>query len=214
MGLGSWDLLDDGDGGGCKATASPVSCSICLEAVVDVGDRSWAKLQCGHRFHLGECDCIGSAFNAKGAMQCPNCRKIEKGQWLYANGCRPVSEFNMEDWAHDEDLNDLTHPCPYFAYVAPIHSSSSGSISDGSSFGNHWTGPGESLNAYPFPSMEPHYRAWDQFFASNLQASGVDQSPISPATQRPARNGSETMRPGGMHPFVVGHRSVLFIRVG
>lgn len=40
-------------------------------------------------------------------MQCPNCRKVEKGQWLYANGSRPYTEFNMEDWAHDEDLYDL-----------------------------------------------------------------------------------------------------------
>jgi hypothetical protein len=52
-------------------------------------------------------DCIGSAFNIKGAMQCPNCRKIEKGQWLYANGCRSFPEFSMEDLTHDEDLYDL-----------------------------------------------------------------------------------------------------------
>lgn len=42
-------------------------------------------------------------------MQCPNCRKIEKGQWLYANGCRTFPEFNMDDWAHDEDLYDLSY---------------------------------------------------------------------------------------------------------
>lgn len=54
-------------------------------------------------------DCIGSAFNIKGAMQCPNCRKIEKGKWLYANGCRLLPEFNMDDWAHDEDLYGLSY---------------------------------------------------------------------------------------------------------
>lgn len=54
-------------------------------------------------------DCIGSAFNAKGAMQCPNCRKIEKGQWLYANGSRSYPEFNMEDWTRDEDVYDLSY---------------------------------------------------------------------------------------------------------
>lgn len=54
-------------------------------------------------------DCIGSAFNVKGAMQCPNCRKIEKGQWLYSNGSRPYAEFNMEDWVHDEDLYDISY---------------------------------------------------------------------------------------------------------
>ncbi len=32
-------------------------------------------------------DCIGSAFNSKGTMQCPNCRQVEDGEWLYANGC-------------------------------------------------------------------------------------------------------------------------------
>ncbi|GFY90552.1 RING/U-box superfamily protein [Actinidia rufa] len=105
MSLEDCDLLDDGDGAG-GGKSSYVSCSICLEAVADNGDRSWAKLQCSHQFHL---DCIGSAFNTKGAMQCPNCRKIEKGQWLYASGCHPVSEFNMDDWAHDEDLYDLSY---------------------------------------------------------------------------------------------------------
>ncbi|KAI4295179.1 hypothetical protein MLD38_040559 [Melastoma candidum] len=75
-----------------------VHCSICLDAVADDGNRSWAKLQCGHKFHL---DCIGSAFNAKGAMQCPNCRKIEKGQWLFPNGGRSFPDYSMEDWTHD-----------------------------------------------------------------------------------------------------------------
>lgn len=54
-------------------------------------------------------DCIGSAFNIKGAMQCPNCRKIEKGQWLYANGSRSFPEFSMDDWTHDEDLYDISY---------------------------------------------------------------------------------------------------------
>lgn len=54
-------------------------------------------------------DCIGSAFNIKGTMQCPNCRKIEKGQWLYANGSRSYQEFNVDDWTHDEDLYDLSY---------------------------------------------------------------------------------------------------------
>ncbi|KAG5232399.1 E3 ubiquitin-protein ligase [Salix suchowensis] len=125
MGLGNSEndvIVDDGGGGGGglngKSFGVSVSCSICLEVVADNGDRSWAKLQCGHQFHL---DCIGSAFNVKGAMQCPNCRKIEKGQWLYANGCRSLPEFSMEDWAHDEDLYDLSysemsfgvHWCPF-----------------------------------------------------------------------------------------------------
>ncbi|KAI9099008.1 hypothetical protein K1719_024775 [Acacia pycnantha] len=130
MVLGADDdvMVDDGDGdagAGGKSFGS-VSCSICLEVVADNEDRSWAKLQCGHQFHL---DCIGSAFNVKGAMQCPNCRKIEKGQWLYANGSRSYPELSMDDWAHDEDLYDLgysemsfgVHWCPFgsLARLAP-----------------------------------------------------------------------------------------------
>lgn len=63
MGLDSDDdaVVDDIDGGGVggcggggKSCGGSVSCSICLEVVADKGDRSWAKLQCGHQFHLGE----------------------------------------------------------------------------------------------------------------------------------------------------------------
>lgn len=56
-------------------------------------------------------DCIGSAFNMKGAMQCPNCRNVEKGQWLFANGSpRAFPEFVMEDLIPEEDLYALTYP--------------------------------------------------------------------------------------------------------
>ncbi|XP_068662319.1 E3 ubiquitin-protein ligase IPI1-like [Aristolochia californica] len=118
MPLAKTDLCDDRVEGEVPVVASTVSCSICLDSVTVNGDRSTAKLQCGHEFHL---DCIGSAFNAKGLMQCPNCRKIEKGQWLYANGYRSLPEFSMDDWTHDEDLYDLSysemqfgvHLCPF-----------------------------------------------------------------------------------------------------
>lgn len=54
MGFDESDAVDDGDGGGGKSlSSSNASCSICLEAVSDNGERSWAKLQCGHEFHLG-----------------------------------------------------------------------------------------------------------------------------------------------------------------
>lgn len=42
-------------------------------------------------------------------MQCPNCRKIEKGNWLYANGSRPSHDINMDEWAHEEDLYDVSY---------------------------------------------------------------------------------------------------------
>ncbi|KAJ7542181.1 hypothetical protein O6H91_10G093600 [Diphasiastrum complanatum] len=79
-----------------------VFCSVCLDAVKDVGERSIAKLKCGHHFHL---DCIGSAFNAKGSMQCPNCRSVEEGQWLYANGVRRLEDSSMD--GIDQDAYEL-----------------------------------------------------------------------------------------------------------
>lgn len=121
MGFDEADAIEDVGGGGTSLSTSDVSCSICLEPVTDNGDRSWAKLQCGHEFHL---DCIGSAFNTKGAMQCPNCRKIEKGQWLFATSSHSVTEISFDDWPHDEDLYDLGYPemslgvqwCPITAF--------------------------------------------------------------------------------------------------
>ncbi|OMP03296.1 Sterol-regulatory element binding proteins intramembrane protease [Corchorus olitorius] len=94
----------------------------CLELKVSPSDSNTSdavQQNCGGTFLF--VDCIGSAFNIKGAMQCPNCRKIEKGQWLYANGCRSYPEFNVDDWTHDEDLYDLSysemsfgvHWCPF-----------------------------------------------------------------------------------------------------
>lgn len=36
-----------------------VLCSICIESVTKEGDRAWAKLHCGHEFHLGRHIVIG-----------------------------------------------------------------------------------------------------------------------------------------------------------
>ncbi|PIA44394.1 hypothetical protein AQUCO_01700175v1 [Aquilegia coerulea] len=116
MGSEDTDLMDEGGGGGVDGEnliISPsvsVTCSICFDAVIENGGRSWAKLQCEHKFHL---DCIGSAFNVKGVMQCPNCRKIEKGQWLYANGCRSCPDFSTEEWGREEDVYGLSFSEPF-----------------------------------------------------------------------------------------------------
>jgi hypothetical protein len=94
------------------------------------GGRSTAKLECGHQFHL---DCIGSAFNMKGAMQCPNCRRIEKGRWLYATGsaCSFPDIALDDDWSTPhEDSYELSyseipfgvHWCP-FSGLTRFHSS-------------------------------------------------------------------------------------------
>ncbi|KAJ0040394.1 hypothetical protein Pint_27646 [Pistacia integerrima] len=43
------------DGGECNSGGKGfgyLSCSICLDLINDNGDRSWAKLQCGHQFHF------------------------------------------------------------------------------------------------------------------------------------------------------------------
>jgi hypothetical protein len=81
-------------------------------------------------------DCIGSAFNAKGFMQCPNCREIEMGNWRYASGPRSTHDVSSDDSVLDEDL-DLAPPrvfvvrhsklCSYgdtyccLSFVAPTH---------------------------------------------------------------------------------------------
>lgn len=128
--LGSEDNDPNGDNKSSSSFDLPssVACSICLDLVTDNGDRSRAKLQCGHEFHL---DCIGSAFNMKGAMQCPNCRKVERGRWLYASGSAcSFPEFSMDDWIPDEDPYELSysemplsvHWCP-FSGLARVHSS-------------------------------------------------------------------------------------------
>ncbi|CAK8544621.1 unnamed protein product [Lathyrus sativus] len=263
------DLANDGDDGGDgRKSFDSVSCSICLEIVSDHGDRSSAKLQCGHQFHL---DCIGSAFNVKGAMQCPNCRKIEKGQWLYGSSSRLYPEFNMDDWTRDEDAYDISfsemsmgvhwcpfgnftqlpssyeerefasnayhdalgthamfsehsavssgnHPCPYIAYVGPIHpstSNSGGTVSEVSNF-NHWSGPpthGDMSASYTIPAVVFHYHSWDHhsshFSSGSSHLGAADQPSVSQSNQRPARGGSEVPRSGSyMHPFPVGHSSI------
>ena len=42
-------------------------------------------------------------------MQCPNCRTVENGNWLYANGSRSAHDVSMDEWAHDEDLYDVSY---------------------------------------------------------------------------------------------------------
>ncbi|KAI3469377.1 hypothetical protein Pfo_026040 [Paulownia fortunei] len=65
-------------------------CTICLNTVLDDNSRGKAELICGHIFHL---DCIGSEFNYKGAMKCPNCRVTENGEWRIAED----EEFDDDD---------------------------------------------------------------------------------------------------------------------
>ncbi|CAL5082297.1 unnamed protein product [Urochloa decumbens] len=95
------------------APPEPVLCSICQDPVVlppSQGARAVALLKCNHSFHL---DCIGSAFNARGTMQCPNCRDTEEGDWLSANSFQPStdssSDFgNRVRWGRYPVFNFLT----------------------------------------------------------------------------------------------------------
>jgi hypothetical protein len=40
-------------------------------------------------------------------MQCPNCRKIEKGRWLYASGRHPPADIDMGGWVTSDNY-DIT----------------------------------------------------------------------------------------------------------
>ncbi|KAL2490173.1 RING/U-box superfamily protein [Abeliophyllum distichum] len=234
MGLGDLDLLDDGGGGGRgKGTPVAVSCSICLEAVTDNGERSWAKLQCGHQFHL---DCIGSAFNSKGAMQCPNCRKIEKGQWLYANCSRPQPDLSMDDWPHEEDLYDISfsemsfgvHWCPFSGLTRLPSSFDEGDFSSRAYhdlfgqhtiFAEHTAGSSTNLPCPPFIAYIGPIRPSSSNSSGNVSdgsnlnshwsgPSIPNQPSIHSVTQRTARTNSDMPRPGSfMHPFLVSHSS-------
>ncbi|CAA7044227.1 unnamed protein product [Microthlaspi erraticum] len=148
---------------GKRGNEDSVSCSICLELVVDDGTRSRAKLQCGHQFHL---DCIGSAFNMKGAMQCPNCRNVEKGQWLYANGsARAFPEFVMEDWIPEEDLYALSYPEMQYRV--------------------HWCPFGELSQAASFEELEPETTTYHNEFHGH-HADAVNHSYLAYVGPGPA----------------------------
>ncbi|CDY31489.1 BnaC05g15980D [Brassica napus] len=87
-----------------------ISCSICLELVVDDGSRSSAKLQCGHQFHLG----LSLLLSYNQSFVCYPLM----GQWLFANGStRLFPEFVMEDWIPEEDLYALSYPEMGFVLV-------------------------------------------------------------------------------------------------
>ena len=50
---------EEDEAGGKEDKAAAVSCSICLDAVLAAsGERSTARLHCGHEFHLGNCPWI------------------------------------------------------------------------------------------------------------------------------------------------------------
>lgn len=117
-------------------------------------------------------------------------------------------------------ISSSPHQCPYMAYYGPVHSSSSssvGSVSDGSSFGNRWGGPSgasEIPTSYTFAAMDPHYHGWEhhsQSFPANGSHLGAsDQTSAPSLTTRSSRMNSDIPRSGSfVHPFVISHRYAL-----
>lgn len=51
-------------------------------------------------------DCIGSAFNIKGAMECPNCREMENGLWQHFRNDNH-EEITDEEEDNDEDYDEF-----------------------------------------------------------------------------------------------------------
>ncbi|XP_060215458.1 E3 ubiquitin-protein ligase RFI2-like [Lycium barbarum] len=81
------------------------NCTICLDEVVDNAQRSITKLLCGHFFHT---DCIGSHFNTRGMMICPNCRIIEEeGDWRFFEGPESEDEESSDEELTPEEVMEL-----------------------------------------------------------------------------------------------------------
>ncbi|KAM1195198.1 hypothetical protein ACFX13_022235 [Malus domestica] len=89
------------------SSPSAVKCSICMEGVSDDCGRTVVKLQCSDLFHL---DCIGSAFNVKGIMECPICSEIEDGVWRYFISGSPDRELNVSE----EEMDYEDSPMEFF----------------------------------------------------------------------------------------------------
>ncbi|XP_020570738.1 uncharacterized protein LOC110017919 isoform X2 [Phalaenopsis equestris] len=167
MGSGE-SVVTEGEGGGGGAMDAGSLCSICFEGVI-AGGRSMAKLQCRHEFHL---DCIGSAFNAKGMMQCPNCRNVEKGNWRYGNDNSLSPSVSMDGWTHADELYELNFlEIPYTIRWCPVNRI--GRVT--SSFGNADSSPSGPFEDFVGPNVFtelpsisvpshpcPHFSGFDQ----------------------------------------------------
>lgn len=175
------------------------SCSICLEALTDHRERSTADLQCGHRFHL---DCIGSAFNAKGAMQCPNCRKVEKGRWLFANG-RTSTDFDLDAWV-TEDFYDLSyselpvglHWCPFrgITQLASLIEEGESQLNSyheslgNTTYGDHTSASSSSTHVCPYLAHHAYPHA---MHTANSSSSAVSVPENGTFPRRPANLGGD-----------------------
>ncbi|CAA7058624.1 unnamed protein product [Microthlaspi erraticum] len=103
--------------GNCDSPDNSDLCTICLEPLLVNTDRTVVTLMCNHKFHI---DCIGSAFNARNSMQCPNCMRIEPGQWRFSTCNHQNFDWRDEDWfsgGEDPGFFNAMHMgmelCPY-----------------------------------------------------------------------------------------------------
>lgn len=202
--------------------ATPVICSICLDAVAADLDRSTAKLQCGHEFHL---DCIGSAFNVKKVMQCPNCRKVETGRWLYASSvARPVPEIVMENWNLSGENHGVAYPgVPFSIRWCPFSdlegSYSSFEVVESSQPAYHnLPGPASSEPQSYVAYIRPNSPASSVTVGTienpyyNYQLNGVVNPDLFPVTNMQYPNGvhnSQLLHANSAHmqPSLIGHGS-------
>ncbi|GMI98833.1 hypothetical protein HRI_003552600 [Hibiscus trionum] len=199
--------MDVHDGNVAAPPSSHISCSICLDLVSHTGHRSRAKLQCGHEFHL---DCIGSAFNMKGAMQCPICQKVEEGQWLYVNGSTPslpgpsMEDRNLDDDDDGDDYEPVysemhvrTQWCPFGEFTRvdssseEVESPSTASAAQGSATGE----PNASTRSGSFP----HHPAFEHGSSSRVGS-------LSVSSGFPRHPGSEGHANGLIQTSVVFYR--------
>lgn len=61
----------------------------------------------------GAIDCIGSAFNVKGIMECPICGEIEDGVWRYFISGSPDRELNVSE----DEMDYENGPMEFFDMV-------------------------------------------------------------------------------------------------
>uniref|UniRef100_A0A7N0TG83 RING-type domain-containing protein n=1 Tax=Kalanchoe fedtschenkoi TaxID=63787 RepID=A0A7N0TG83_KALFE len=198
--------LPDGgaSGGGSQGSESDVFCSICLDPANKDDERTVVKLKCSHEFHL---DCIGSAFNAKKRMECPNCRKFEKGEWRFDSGFVPIADhWNYEDEEDEGMIGQSFFPqmafpfqwCPFNDIIAPIPVH----FNEGNVFASSYTQASGHQWSGPFVPAEAQVQAPPYPFRGitiGEQIIGPDQTPISlppsthpfPAPQSPYYQGAQ-----------------------
>ncbi|TVU20945.1 hypothetical protein EJB05_30551, partial [Eragrostis curvula] len=145
--------------------------------------------------------CIGSAFNAKGVMQCPYCRQIENGYWLYPTG-PPTSQglLTDDDLLFDEDPRCQHNYIAYLQPTPPPESLSSFHIIersvDGSGHHDRWnpmSGPSYDQPLQTVHSIDFYHNLWTHMTHSlsppNYYINGVAEQPRLPVG---------TMRIGGV----------------